>query len=70
MTQQRDMQHGGGGGGKKQDKGHYIGMVFLDLQKAFDTVDHRIPLNKLEALGLHKCAIAWFIYMSVSNRWK
>ena len=45
---------------QEQDKGHYIGMVLLDLQKAFDTVDHRILLKKLEALGLHKSAIYWF----------
>ena len=45
---------------QEQDKGHYIGMVLLDLQKAFDTVDHRILLKKLEALGLQKSAIDWF----------
>ena len=45
---------------KEQDKGHYIGMVLLDLQKAFDTVDHKILLQKLEAIGLQKSAIDWF----------
>ena len=35
-------------------------MVLLDLQKAFDTVNHKIMLQKLEAIGLHESAIAWY----------
>ena len=34
------------------DFGNYIGMVMIDLQKAFDTVDHSIFENKLKAIGL------------------
>ena len=35
-------------------------MVLLDLQKAFDTVDHEILLMKLQVLGLDDLSIKWF----------
>ena len=39
-------------------QGKYAGMVLMDLQKAFDTVDHDILLEKLDSMGFdnHK----WF----------
>ena len=39
-------------------KGLFTGMLLLDLQKAFDTVDHEILCRKLDAIGV--LSIDWF----------
>ena len=44
----------------QSDKGNLTGMVLLDLQKAFDTVDHCILINKLQALGFDTCSREWY----------
>ena len=39
------------------DKGEFNGMVLIDLQKAFDTIDHNILLNKMSFMGFSKESI-------------
>ena len=39
------------------DRGFFNIAVFLDLQKAFDTIDHDILLKKLDLYGLEKSAL-------------
>ena len=49
------------------DKGLINGVVFLDLKKAFDTVDHDLLIKKLEFYGIKNTALRWFISY-LSNR--
>ena len=37
-----------------------MGVVFIDLKKTFDTVDHEILCRKLELYGVHHRELSWF----------
>ena len=52
---------------KSIDNNKFIGVVFLDLKKAFDTVDHGLLLQKLSKYGLADNAVLWFENY-ISNR--
>ena len=45
---------------KDFDEGLLTGMVLIDLQNAFDTINHEILLKKLEAIGFSDQCIRWF----------
>ena len=42
------------------DQGLITSMILIDLQKAFDTIDHGILLQKLYATGASKHSVNWF----------
>ena len=42
------------------DNGFLNGVVFIDLKKAFDTIDHEIILRKLSYFGADQATIKWF----------
>ena len=45
---------------KFMDDGNLIGTIFLDLKKAFDTVDHFILCRKLHYYKISRQSVAWF----------
>ena len=44
---------------KSLDNGDIVISLFIDLKKAFDTVDHRILLRKLYAYGIRGTMLKW-----------
>ena len=47
------------------DSGLLTGMILIDLQKAFDTINHDILLKKMASLGFLNHSIIWFqLYLS------
>ena len=42
------------------DRGECTGAVFMDLSKAFDTVDHGCLISKLVLYGIRNIELCWF----------
>ena len=42
------------------DKNNYVFSLFLDVKKAFDSVDHKISLSKLKHYGIRGTCYNWF----------
>ena len=45
---------------KSLDDGNYVFGIYIDLKKAFDTVQHQILLQKLQYYGIRGIALDWF----------
>ena len=45
---------------REKDKGFHTGMMLVDLQKAFNTLDHTILLEKMECIGFKESVIKWY----------
>ena len=42
------------------DSGLLAGMILIDLQKAFDTIDHKILIEKMKCMGFSNNVTKWF----------
>ena len=45
----------------KWDSGKLIGAIYLDLAKAFNTIDHNVLIDKLPKLGTRGKSLDWFV---------
>ena len=54
---------------KSFEKNEYVSGVFIDLKKAFETVNHEILLHKLKLYEINGTCLEWFkSYLSNRNQ--
>ena len=42
------------------DSDKAVSGLFIDLERAFEIVDHKLHLNKIQTLGAHYTVVDWF----------
>ena len=42
------------------DNKRHTGMILVDFQKAFDNLNHGVPLQKIKYFGFQTSVIKWF----------
>lgn len=47
---------------------NYVGVVYIDLQKVFDSIDHRCLLQKLFMYGVTGPSLDWFSSYLLNRR--
>ena len=52
------------------DKGLFTGLILIDLQKAFDTLNHEILLHKMQFLGFSDEVVSWFRSYLTNRKFK
>ena len=45
---------------KQNDNGNMAGALYIDLSKAFDTLNHAVLLSKMKSCGIKSLTIKWF----------
>jgi len=53
---------------KGLDEGRSVDCIYMDFQKCFDTVPHRIVLHKLQGYGMNNQIIQWIIDFLIGRK--